>query len=179
MPHKQPFSLSGAVARRAELPDGRIEMFTLPGFHPKYGMKLVPATPQAVAEYDKQKAAAEPPSKGKKQQTAAKGRAGSKAKGQRRGRPPSQGSSGCVAKTAARGGAQMRERKENARRGSRDEKSGNYSLLPPEKFHQDDFSFHRQISNRKSTNLDFKTEELSDVHPWRLFCLHRDSIGRL
>src|SRR5437899_4664563 len=43
----------------AKLPNGRIDMFTLPGFHPTYGMKLLPATAEAVAEYEKQKAEAE------------------------------------------------------------------------------------------------------------------------
>src|SRR5438876_9295859 len=40
----------------AKLPDGRIDMFTLPGFHPTYGMKLLPAAAEAVAAYEKQKA---------------------------------------------------------------------------------------------------------------------------
>jgi hypothetical protein len=43
----------------ARLPNGRIDMFTLPGFHPTYGMKLLPATAEAVTEYDKQKTEAE------------------------------------------------------------------------------------------------------------------------
>src|SRR2546428_2419001 len=43
----------------AKLPDGRIDMFTLPGFHPTYGMKLLPATAEAVSAYEKQKAEAE------------------------------------------------------------------------------------------------------------------------
>src|SRR5713101_6381908 len=43
----------------AKLPNGRIDMFTLPGFHPTYGMKLLPATAEAVSEYEKEKAEAE------------------------------------------------------------------------------------------------------------------------
>src|SRR5206468_625402 len=43
----------------AKLPGGRIEMFTLPGFHPAYGMKLAAATPEAIAQYEKQVAEAE------------------------------------------------------------------------------------------------------------------------
>src|SRR6266849_3112966 len=42
-----------------KLPNGRIDMFTLPGFHPTYGMKLLPATAEAVTAYEKQKAEAE------------------------------------------------------------------------------------------------------------------------
>ena len=42
----------------AKLPNGRIDMFTLPGFHPTYGMKLLPATAEAVSAYEKQKAEA-------------------------------------------------------------------------------------------------------------------------
>ena len=37
-------------------PYGQIEMFTLPGFHPKYGTKLLPVTPEVIAKYQKQKA---------------------------------------------------------------------------------------------------------------------------
>ena len=36
----------------ARLPDGRYDFFTLPGFHPKYGMKLEPVTPEIVQEYE-------------------------------------------------------------------------------------------------------------------------------
>jgi hypothetical protein len=39
--------------------EGRLEFFTLPGFHPKYGTKLAPATSEVIAEYEKQKAQAE------------------------------------------------------------------------------------------------------------------------
>jgi hypothetical protein len=35
----------------AKLPNGHIDMFTLPGFHPKYGIRLLPATSVVVAEY--------------------------------------------------------------------------------------------------------------------------------
>ena len=39
----------------AETPAGRIDMFALPGFHPKYGTRLMPATSEAVAAYERQK----------------------------------------------------------------------------------------------------------------------------
>src|SRR5205823_9278402 len=39
----------------ARLPNGKLEFFTLPGFHPKYGMRLDPATLEAVHEYEKQR----------------------------------------------------------------------------------------------------------------------------
>ena len=39
----------------ARLPNGKLEFFTLPGFHPKYGMRLDPATLEAVQEYEKQR----------------------------------------------------------------------------------------------------------------------------
>jgi len=42
----------------ARLPDGQIDMFTLPGFHPKYGTRLVPATADIVAAYEQQQAEA-------------------------------------------------------------------------------------------------------------------------
>ena len=42
----------------AELPNGQIELFTLPGFHPTYGMKLLPATPEVVTSYQKRKSQA-------------------------------------------------------------------------------------------------------------------------
>ena len=38
----------------AALPDGMIELFSLPGFHPKFGMKLLPATVDIVSKYEKQ-----------------------------------------------------------------------------------------------------------------------------
>lgn len=40
----------------AELPNKTVEMFTLPGFHPRTGQKLLPATPEIVARYERQKA---------------------------------------------------------------------------------------------------------------------------
>lgn len=40
----------------AVTPDKKIDMFTLPGFHPTYGTKLAPASPDAVAQYQKQEA---------------------------------------------------------------------------------------------------------------------------
>jgi hypothetical protein len=40
----------------ARRPDGRIDLFTLPGFHPTYGTSLAPATADIVAAYQKQKA---------------------------------------------------------------------------------------------------------------------------
>jgi hypothetical protein len=42
-----------------KLPNGKIDMFTLPGFHPTYGLRLAPATAESVAEYEKQKAETE------------------------------------------------------------------------------------------------------------------------
>ncbi len=48
-----------AAAWFARLPDGRIEIFSLPGFHPRYGMRLEPVTAPIVAEYQKQKADAQ------------------------------------------------------------------------------------------------------------------------
>ena len=42
----------------AELPNGEIELFTLPGFHPTYGMKLLPATPDVVTGYQREKSEA-------------------------------------------------------------------------------------------------------------------------
>src|SRR3989442_12008689 len=61
VPETQYFSSSTGEPLRwyAKLPDGRIDMFTLPGFHPTYGMKLLPAAPEAAAAYEKQKAEAE------------------------------------------------------------------------------------------------------------------------
>src|SRR5947209_15609192 len=61
VPETQYFSPSTGEPLRwyATLPNGRIDMFTLPGFHPTYGMKLLPATTEAVAAYEKQKAEAE------------------------------------------------------------------------------------------------------------------------
>ena len=38
------------------LPDGQIEMFTLPGFHRKLGVQLLPVTPEVIAEYETLKA---------------------------------------------------------------------------------------------------------------------------
>ena len=38
----------------ARLPDGRIQMFTLPGFHSRHGIKLEPVTPAVIAEYERQ-----------------------------------------------------------------------------------------------------------------------------
>jgi len=38
----------------AKSPDGAIDMFTLPGFHPAYGAKLEPVTAAVVAEYETQ-----------------------------------------------------------------------------------------------------------------------------
>jgi hypothetical protein len=40
----------------ARAPSGKLEFFTLPGFHPKYGTKLAPATPEVITEYEKQEA---------------------------------------------------------------------------------------------------------------------------
>ena len=37
----------------ARLPDGGIEMFTLPGFHRKSGVQLLPVTSEVIAEYEK------------------------------------------------------------------------------------------------------------------------------
>ena len=37
----------------ARLPDGGIEMFTLPGFHRKSGVQLLPVTLEVIAEYEK------------------------------------------------------------------------------------------------------------------------------
>lgn len=48
------FTSGQPVCWYARLPDGRMEMFTLPGFHPRYGTKLMPATPEVVAAYEKQ-----------------------------------------------------------------------------------------------------------------------------
>src|SRR5713101_5758896 len=61
VPETQYFNPSTGEPLRwyAKLPDGRIDMFTLPGFHPTYGMKLLPATAEAVAAYEKQKAETE------------------------------------------------------------------------------------------------------------------------
>src|SRR6266852_2799126 len=61
VPEAQYFSPSTGEPLRwyAKLPDGRIDMFTLPGFHPTYGMKLLPAAAEAVAAYEKQKAEGE------------------------------------------------------------------------------------------------------------------------
>ncbi len=38
----------------AALPNGNIELFALPGFHLKYGMKLLPATAEVISAYEKQ-----------------------------------------------------------------------------------------------------------------------------
>ena len=42
----------------AVAPDGRIDMFALPGFDPKFGTKLAPATSEVVARYEEQEEAA-------------------------------------------------------------------------------------------------------------------------
>jgi hypothetical protein len=44
------------LAWYAKTPDGAIEVFTLPGFHPKYGTKLLPVTADIIAAYEKQRA---------------------------------------------------------------------------------------------------------------------------
>src|SRR6266571_6546140 len=61
VPETQYFSPATGEPLRwyAKLPNGRIDMFTLPGFHPTYGMKLLPTTAEVVAAYEKQKAEAE------------------------------------------------------------------------------------------------------------------------
>lgn len=46
----------------AQLPDGRIEMFTLPAFHPRYGTRLLPVTNDIIRRYEKQKEASQPTS---------------------------------------------------------------------------------------------------------------------
>jgi hypothetical protein len=43
----------------ARTPEDKIEFFTLPGFHPKYGIKLAPATPEVITEYEKHEAEAD------------------------------------------------------------------------------------------------------------------------
>jgi hypothetical protein len=58
-------------------------MFTLPGSHPTYGTKLLPATPEAVAQYEKQKAEVERQRQAETQRKA-KAQAAQKAKEERR-----------------------------------------------------------------------------------------------
>ena len=60
VPEKQFFdpSTGDPVRWYAELPNGEIELFTLPGFHPTYGMKLLPARPDVVTGYEKRKSQA-------------------------------------------------------------------------------------------------------------------------
>jgi len=61
LPEDQYFSTADGEPLRwyAELPDGRIEMFTLPGFHPRTGQKLLAATPEVAKRLEKQKAGEE------------------------------------------------------------------------------------------------------------------------
>jgi hypothetical protein len=56
VPENQYFdSATGEPVRwYARLPGGQIQMFTLPGFHPRYGTKLEPVTLEVIAEYEKQ-----------------------------------------------------------------------------------------------------------------------------
>ena len=57
LPERQYFSPStgGALRWYARLPNGKLEFFTLPGFHPQYGVRLAPATSEVVGEYETQK----------------------------------------------------------------------------------------------------------------------------
>jgi hypothetical protein len=61
LPQDQNFNAATGDPLRwyARRPDGRIDMFTLPGFHPTYGTKLLPATTTVVTEYEHQQAVAE------------------------------------------------------------------------------------------------------------------------
>jgi hypothetical protein len=43
-----------ALKYYSRLPDGRIEMFDMPGFHPRYGTRLQPVTPETMAQYEMQ-----------------------------------------------------------------------------------------------------------------------------
>ena len=58
VPENQYFdSATGEPVRwYARLPNGQIQMFTLPGFHPRYGTKLEPVTLKVIAEYERQEA---------------------------------------------------------------------------------------------------------------------------
>jgi len=58
IPEDQYFSTADGEPLRwyTELSDGRIEMFTLPGFHPRTGQKLLAMTPHVVDRLEKQKA---------------------------------------------------------------------------------------------------------------------------
>jgi hypothetical protein len=61
LPESQFFSPSTGDALRwyARRPDGKIDVFTLPGFHPTFGTKLLPVDAAVVAEYEQQQAEAE------------------------------------------------------------------------------------------------------------------------
>jgi len=76
VPETQYFSPSTGEPLRwyAKLPDGRLDMFTLPGFHPTYGMKLLPAAAEAVAAYEKQKGGNRAPKAGGDEKRAAEDR---------------------------------------------------------------------------------------------------------
>ena len=79
----------------ARTPEGRLDFFTLPGFHPKYGIKLEPASAGMVAAYEKQKAEAERQLKqGRSRKYAAKHSRRSGAR-RRRQRTPGERAVGC------------------------------------------------------------------------------------